>query len=376
MPIYAMGWVPAPKHEIDKLPRFKADLQTLRQIESTPTIDLSSPPPFPSFASTYNQDRLGACGPFSAGENIIFDEGTVVPSFLFLYYVTRTLMGTIGQDSGVDNSTMSRAIQQYGWCDDSLWPYDESKLTVQPPQSAYTQAASRANSTTIAVVNQSLTDMKAALLQTKRPFIFGFSVYRSMMSNAVAKTGIVPMPGGILDTLAGGHDTLFVGYSDVQAPGVQPGKVWPANHFKFKNHWVNSPTEPWGDGGYGYIPYEYALNPQLASDFLSITAANPGGQPMPPDPVPPTPPTPPAPPSPVPPIWNRLLAIIERLLKLFGPLALPLIDSWVSTLPLPPVVIAAIDALLEKYLGHQLASVAISTRTLADVHRPQLWFGE
>lgn len=51
------------------------------------------------------------------------------------------------------------------------------------------------------------------------------------------------------------------------------------------------------------------------------------------------------------PNWGRLLAIIEFLLKAFGPIAVPMIEAWIATLPLTPAQIAFIDSLIEKILN-------------------------
>ena len=71
------------------------------------------------------------------------------------------------------------------------------------------------------------------------------------------KTGVVPLPGPNEQTI-GGHALVLVGYQDDQ------------KRFIFRNSWGT-----WGDGGYGYIPYEYVLNPMLAGDFWVIEKLNP-----------------------------------------------------------------------------------------------------
>lgn len=369
---FLSGWRPSKITPEDHARRFQAAPHILRALPAS--IDLSQPPPSQLFGQTWDQANEGACGPHSETENILFDEALspapdTVPSRQFLYYVTRQLMGTTSQDSGVDNKTMLQALQQFGWCDETLWPYDQSNMYTQPPQAAYDQAATRIKPIQFQLVPQDLQQMKACLVQNKRPFIFGFNVYRSMLSNAVAQTGNVPDPGGLLDTFQGGHDVLIVGYDDA------------TQRFKFKNHWMNGPGQPWGNGGYGTISYKYATDPNLAGDFWVVTAVE-GANPMPPTPTPtppappdPIPPTPPAP-APVPKIWQRLIAIIEALLKRWGPLAVPIVEAWVATLPLPPAVIAIIDQLLQQYLGQQLAAAIAGCRSPADLLHPTFVFGE
>ena len=87
------------------------------------------------------------------------------------------------------------------------------------------------------------------------PFVFGITVYQSMMSDQVAKTGIMPIPT-TQEKVLGGHAILGVGFDDM------------TQRFKFRNSW--GPT--WGDGGYGYIPYAYLTDQNLATDFWTIRA--------------------------------------------------------------------------------------------------------
>jgi C1A family cysteine protease len=92
------------------------------------------------------------------------------------------------------------------------------------------------------------------LLHMGLPFVVGIQVYQSFESNAVAATGVAPMPKN-KDTLLGGHAVLVVGY----------------NHLK--QQWIvrNSWGEGWGDKGYFYLPYRYLLSPKLSSDMWVLT---------------------------------------------------------------------------------------------------------
>ena len=76
-------------------------------------------------------------------------------------------------------------------------------------------------------------------------------MYESFESQAVAKTGTVPMPKA-KEKMLGGHAILLVGYTSTV--------------FRFRNSWGTS----WGKGGYATLPKAYVLNPDLASDFWTI----------------------------------------------------------------------------------------------------------
>jgi hypothetical protein len=63
----------------------------------------------------------------------------------------------------------------------------------------------------------------------------------------------IPMP--LPDSqIQGGHAVLICGYNDN------------TKMFILRNSWGNS----WGNEGYGYIPYKYLLDPNLAGDFWTI----------------------------------------------------------------------------------------------------------
>ena len=259
-PNYYYGWQPSPPDFRDHIYQVSKDIDVAAL---PPSVDLSQPPVF-------DQGKLGSCGPHSAAADIIFAAKSQqhltevpVPSLLFVYYNTRLLMGTVNSDSGVNNRSMLKALAKYGWCDETLHPYNVGTFRNRPSLEAFTQAATR-RIAKYESVPQDLLTMKAALAAGDT-FIFGFTVYSSMETAAVARTGDVPMPKSG-DRVKGGHDVLICGFSD------------DTQRFKFKNSWGAG----WGNGGYGTIPYQYATHPQLAGDFWTIThSALPDPQPAP-----------------------------------------------------------------------------------------------
>ena len=97
--------------------------------------------------------------------------------------------------------------------------------------------------------------MKQSLLNGY-PFVFGFNVYESFESDNVTKTGVVPMPDVNKEKLLGGHAVMAVSFDDnLRVIGC-------------RNSW----GDKWGDEGYFYLPYDYILDANLASDFWIITS--------------------------------------------------------------------------------------------------------
>jgi C1A family cysteine protease len=90
------------------------------------------------------------------------------------------------------------------------------------------------------------------------PFVFGFTVYDSFESEAVAQSGEVSMPASG-ESVAGGHCVVAVGYDETKRV------------FIVRNSWGSD----WGLNGYCLMPFEYLLNPQLAGDFWTVRSVTP-----------------------------------------------------------------------------------------------------
>lgn len=269
--VFKSGWQPSrPDHRdhfFAAVPSVQASLPA--------QVDLAHPSIAAPWSPIWQQGDIGSCGPHSAAADLVFaglrQQGMAsvpMPSRLFIYWCARHVMGTTDYDSGVDNRSLLKALAEYGWCDESLWPYTTTDFKQRPGGPAFAQAAERKISQYLRVP-QNLEQMKGCLAGGD-PFIFGFSVYSSMMTGAVKASGVVPLPR-LGDSQLGGHDVLIVGYSDS------------TRVFKFRNSWGDG----WGVNGYGYIPYEYAINPQLAGDFWTVKhSALPSPVAPKPDPIP------------------------------------------------------------------------------------------
>ena len=225
-----------------------------------PRVDLSISPNMPA---VYNQGSIGSCTAHAACAAYQFDqnsESTVahwnqMPSRLFQYYNTRLIEGSTSSDSGGQIRDAVKALVQYGACPASSWPYVTKKFAVKPPASAYTIAAQH-KAIQYQSLSQTLGDIKGALA-SGHPVQFGFTVYDSFESQAVATSGIVNLPAAG-EQVVGGHAVLIVGYDDRTM------------RFIVRNSW----GADWGMKGYFTMPYAYIINPNLSSDFWIITTVS------------------------------------------------------------------------------------------------------
>lgn len=272
MPIRAgsYGYRPSLADQRDLILRFTA----AQQRATAASVDLRSTGYLPD---VWDQGQLGSCVAHGAGAAYSYDlakQGSAknfTPARLFIYYNGRIIENTVSSDSGLTITDGAKSINQYGCPPESDWGYNISQYTVKPPVQAYTDGAAR-QSVKYARVPQTTVDMQACLTGGF-PIVVGFTVYESFESQAVANTGVVPMPGPGEQVL-GGHCTLLVG-------------------FDLKGSWIlrNSWGSDWGTDGYFTMPQAYLTNPKLASDFWVVQQVeSPDPTPLPPSPSPtPTP---------------------------------------------------------------------------------------
>ena len=283
------------------------------------------PPPSASLRSkcppVLDQDPIQSCAAFAFTGALRFlhlAEGLDEPlSPLFCYYATRVLVEAeqTSDDSGCKADAVVEALESYGVCVESAWPYDTQKFSIAPPTAAFDDAAKRKLTKALRV-----TTLRAIKLSIAAgyPVPVAFPVAQSVGygSDAVPsptwRTGIFPVPtsaapgdapAGSAGSAAGssegsagssggtggssggtggssggsaGSGGGAVGSSGVAA-GFAGGPVNDANLFHLPAadpadgyHFVlavgyddatglleiqNSWGPHFGDGGYGYLPY-------------------------------------------------------------------------------------------------------------------------
>lgn len=242
------GWVPDIPDNRDKMyappPRFLAALP--------PKVDLR-----PKCPMVYDQGQLGSCTANAIGGALEFDqmqqgEKNFTPSRLFIYYNERVVENSVNDDAGAMIRDGIKSVSKLGAPPEVPdWPYTINKFKQKPPAVAYSHALKYQ-----AILYQRLVqqlDQLKGCLAAGFPFVFGITVYESFESQAVAKTGKVPMPKPAEKNL-GGHAIMAVGYDDSQ------------KRFIIRNSW----GADWGMKGYFTLPYGYVTNPNLADDFWTI----------------------------------------------------------------------------------------------------------
>jgi C1A family cysteine protease len=242
------GWIPDLPDQRDRI--FSAPEATLRALPPRVDMRAQNPP-------VYDQGQLGSCTAQAIAAVLEFAQAkqqqtdVFTPSRLFIYYNERVVLGTVAEDSGAMLRDGIKSVAKQGGPHESLWPHVISRFRQKPSAAAYRDGALHE-----AILYQRLRpvlDQLKGCLADGFPFVFGFSVYESFESRAVATTGTVPLPGP-RETLLGGHAVAAVGYDDSR------------QRFILRNSWGTN----WGAKGYFTMPYAYLLDGGLSDDFWTI----------------------------------------------------------------------------------------------------------
>jgi C1A family cysteine protease len=220
-----------------------------------------------------DQGSLGSCvaNSFAA---IIKSLHNIMPSRLYYYFNARVASGTSPtNDSGLYLLQAYPIFKSFGIVPESNWKYITTNFSKMPPYSLTYKVANTVIPCTISSVAQNDAAIKAALYSNNF-IIFGLYVYSSFMTNAVASTGIIPMPNTQTESLQGGHCIHIVGWTTYNnTPYYIIQNSWSTGWGN--NGAVTAATVPFKNngknGGFAYIPTAYVLNPSLAFELLAVT---------------------------------------------------------------------------------------------------------
>jgi hypothetical protein len=193
----------------------------------------SSPACVAAFLYCWDMNRRGVSGKFR-------------PSRLFIYWNSRGVHGENHEDTGATLAETFDAMTNFGVADEQHWPYSPAELEVEPPHEAFSEAHKDRLMLERSVAG--LEQIRAAL-QADCPVGFGFRVYENF--ETAASDGVIAMPPSKRGEPIGGLAAVLVG----DVPDIQS--------FRVRLSW----GEEWGEKGYGVIPYDYVLDPELAGDL-------------------------------------------------------------------------------------------------------------
>lgn len=189
---------------------------------------------------------------------------------LFLYRVTRNLMQREG-DSGASVRDTIKAMVAFGVCPEVYWPYNEDKIDEEPTPFCYSFAE---NYKTIKyfrldygqISRYTLLSQVKVLLASEIPCIFGFTLYNSVYDEVNVLRGHIPLPRE-RSKVIGGHTVVAVGYHDRKIIENEDGEQ-SKGALLIRNSW----GARWGQGGYGWLPYDYIMK-GLTADWWSLLKA-------------------------------------------------------------------------------------------------------
>lgn len=231
---------------------YDRDLDAHLMLASVPASTSSSDVDLRPFATPSYQGNLSSCAGNASADAVeiltaIMEhedaeregrEPQPVPqlSRLFVYGMARQKHGILGQDEGTTLRDCMEVLSTFGICEETDWPYDESKVLVSPSLMAQRKALGHKIHSYYRIkdTGSDRVEQIRAALRARHPVVFGTQIDKAFLSHR--GSGLIRIPTG---PFIGGHAMIVVGMT--------------ANHFIVKNSWGRG----WGDDGYGYFDPSY-----------------------------------------------------------------------------------------------------------------------
>ncbi len=233
-----------------------------------------------------DQGMLGSCTA-QAGVGIMeyyqnrMQDNYVNGSRLFVYKVTRKLLGLVGDTGAWLRNTMG-AMALIGVPPERYWPYtDQSEpgtpdayyFDSEPSAFVYT-LADRYDAVsyfchdplTANIPPADVLDSVKLWVAWGFPAMFGFFGFPSFGSTTVPGGIPYPCPD---EAAQWGHAIVAVGYDDYKEVDNTQCGTSETGALLIRNSWSTG----WGDNGYGWMPYRYVLD-GIALDFWTLIAAD------------------------------------------------------------------------------------------------------
>jgi len=228
-----------------------------------------------------DQDNLNACTAFAGITLVEYFAQRRYGKYInlsprFLYKVSRNLMNRF-DDLGASVRQTMKALVLFGVPPEEVWPWRANDFNEEPPAFCYAYAQSfqslkyfRLDAANLAPQNGQMDSRELLLFQIKAvlaaglPCMFGFTVYSSFYKEKNIRRGYIAYPSS-RDQVVGGHAAVAVGYNDYKVIDRVDGEPAKRGAFLIRNSWGTA----WGDGGYGWLPYDYVLG-GLTADWWSL----------------------------------------------------------------------------------------------------------
>lgn len=278
---FGMGWLPDLPDYRDYSPEHPNIKPLLKKIRLTEPAAASLPASLDLrqwCSAIEDQGNIGSCTA-NAGVGLIeYYERKALgrhtdASRLFLYKTTRDLLGWTG-DTGAFLRTTMGAMTLFGVPPEKYWPYSIIESAPgrnwddEPPAFCYAfaqsyQAIDYFRLDSVGISRADLLQRIKTYLAAQMPSMFGFSVFESYKQTKTNGGKFpFPCPG---ERIVGGHAVVAVGYDDgMKIKNTTCGKET-TGALLIRNSWGTT----WGQGGYGWLPYDYILQ-GMAEDWWTI----------------------------------------------------------------------------------------------------------